>query len=268
VKDVKDVKGPKSLEGKVAVVTASTLGIGRGIAEAFLHEGARVVLNGRDKARGDTVLRELGAGERAVFAAGDVTRLDDVERLVLTAVERYGRLDILVNNAGGASRPAPVVETTDEEWDLVLRWNLSSTFWGTRAALRHMLPQRAGRIINISSVEGKQGKPALAPYVAAKHAVCGLTKAVAREAGPSGVTVNSICPGLVVTDIIRRTGPKTAEAMGITYDELIAMYAKESALGRPNTVAEVAALAVFLAGEQAAGINGALLSVDGGTAAY
>ena len=255
------------LDGKIAAVTGGTAGIGRAIAEAFLAEGALVVVSGRNADRGKQVVSELGA-DRATFHQGDATTKEGVEQTVEAAVERFGRIDIMVNNAGGAERLAPLVDMYDEDWDLVMKWNLYSTFWGTRAALRHMLPQKSGRIINVSSVEGKHGKPVLTAYVAAKHGINGLTKAVAKEVGPQGVTVNAICPGLVITDIIARNGPATAQAMGITFDEMVALFAAESAIKRPNTVEEVAAVAVLLASDAAAGITGAIYSVDGGTAAY
>ena len=255
------------LDGKIAAITGGTAGIGRAIAEAYLAEGARVVVNGRNADRGKQVVSELGE-DRAIFYQGDATTKEGIEGTVEAAVERFGRIDILVNNAGGAERLAPLVDLYDEDWDLVMKWNLYSTFWGTRAALRHMLPQKYGRIVNISSVEGKHGKPVLTAYVAAKHAINGLTKAVAKEVGTQGVTVNAICPGLVITDIIQRNGPLTAQAMGITFDEMIALFAAESAIKRPNTLDEVAAVAVLLASDAAAGITGAIYSVDGGTAAY
>jgi NAD(P)-dependent dehydrogenase (short-subunit alcohol dehydrogenase family) len=255
------------LDGKIAAITGGTAGIGRAIAEAFLAEGASVVVNGRNADRGKQVVSELGE-DRAIFYQGDATTKEGIEGTVEAAVERFGRIDILVNNAGGAERLAPLVDLYDEDWDLVMKWNLYSTFWGTRAALRHMLPQKYGRIVNISSVEGKHGKPVLTAYVAAKHAINGLTKAVAKEVGTQGVTVNAICPGLVITDIIKRNGPLTAQAMGITFDEMIALFAAESAIKRPNTLDEVAAVAVLLASDAAAGITGAIYSVDGGTAAY
>ena len=255
------------LDGKIAAITGGTAGIGRAIAEAFLAEGARVVVNGRNADRGKQVVSELGE-DRAIFRAGDATTKEGVEQTVEAAVEHFGRIDIMVNNAGGAKRLAPLVDLYDEDWDLVMKWNLYSTFWGARAALRHMLPQKSGRIINISSVEGKHGKPVVTAYVAAKHAINGLTKALAKEVGTEGVTVNSICPGLVITEIIRTNGPATAAAMGITYDELVALYTEESAIKRPNTLDEVAAVAVLLASDVGAGITGATYSVDGGTAAY
>ncbi len=242
------------LDGKIAAITGGTAGIGRAIAEAFLAEGASVVVNGRNADRGKQVVSELGDG-RAAFHQGDATTKEGVEGAVEAAVRHFGRIDIMVNNAGGAERLAPLVDLYDEDFDLVMKWNLYSTFWGTRAALRHMLPQKSGRIINISSVEGK-------------HGINGLTKAVAKEVGPEGVTVNAICPGLVITDIIKSNGPSTAQAMGITFDEMVALFAAESAIKRPNTREEVAAVAVLLASDVAAGITGAIYSVDGGTAAY
>jgi len=255
------------LDGKVAAITGGTAGIGRAIAEGFLAEGARVVVSGRNAERGEQVVSELGT-DRAFFSQGDATTKEGVEQAVEAAVEHFGQIDIMVNNAGGAKRLAPLVDLYDEDWDLVMKWNLYSTFWGTRAALRHMLPRNYGRIINISSVEGKHGKPVLTAYVAAKHAINGLTKAVAKEVGTQGVTVNAICPGLVITDIIRDNGPATAQAMGITFDEMVGLFAAESAIKRPNTVDEVAAVAVLLASDVGAGITGAIYSVDGGTAAY
>ena len=235
------------LQGKVAAVTGGTAGIGLGIAEAFLDEGASVALMARNAARAEGVLAELDAGERCVFIAGDATAQTDVEGFVDATVERFGGIDVLVNNAGGASDLQPLVKLSDEAFDLAMKWNLYSTFWASRRALPPMLIRRWGRIINISSVEGKIGKPAFIAYTAAKHAVNGLTKSLAREVGTEGVTVNAICPGLVITDIIRDNGPATAEAMGLSFDEMVDLFAQESAIKRPNTVAEVAAMAVLLA---------------------
>jgi 3-hydroxybutyrate dehydrogenase len=257
------------LEGKVAIVTGGTAGIGRGIAEAFLNEGAAtVVLNGRSAERGEKVLAEIGVGDRAVFHAGNVIEEAECEGLIDFVLERFGRVDVLVNNAGGCGDVQPVVSLSDFEWDNTIRWNLYSTFWATRRSLPSMIDQKWGRIINLSSVEGKHGKQVISPYVAAKHAINGFTKSVAKEVGTQGVTVNSICPGLVITDIVKDNGPSTAEAMGITFDEMVALFASESATKRPTTVEEVAAVAVLLASEAGGGITGGMISVDGGTASY
>ena len=256
------------LEGKVAAITGGTAGIGRGIAEAYLAEGASVALFARNPDKGAQVLEELDAGPRAIFISGNVMEQDEVEGFVDKAQAEFGRLDILVNNAGGGSDLQPLVNLSDASFEQAIRWNLFSNFWASRRALPGMIERKWGRIVSIASVEGKHGKPVMTAYTAAKHAVIGLTKSLAREVGEAGVTANCICPGLVITDIIREVGPATAEAMGITFDELVAMYTEESAIKRPVAVEEVAAVAVLLASEAGAGISGAAISVDGGTAQF
>ena len=257
-----------SLNGKVAAITGGTRGIGRGIADAFLREGAKVAINGRSAEKGAQALAEMNSGTDAVFFQGDVLRQADVNAFIEQTVERFGRIDILVCNAGGAGGFAPVVDMTDEAWQLAIDWNLNHTFWAMRKALKYMIPQQSGRIINISSVEGKHGKPGISGYVTTKHAINGLTKSAAKEVGTLGITVNAICPGLILTDIVAETGAAAAASMGLTFDGMIEQFASESAIKRPNTVEEVAAMAVLLASDAASGITGALLSVDGGTAAY
>ena len=256
------------LENRVAAITGGTAGIGRAIAEAYLAEGAKVAIMARNAEKAGAMLKEIGAGDRLVFCQGDATSQTDLEAFVDKTVETFGQVDVLVNNAGGAGDLQPIVELSDEAFDLAMKWNVYSTFWATRRALKNMLPNKWGRVINISSVEGKNGTPVLTAYVAAKHAVNGMTKSIAREVGTEGVTVNAICPGLILTDIIKDSGPATAAAMGISFDEMVAMFVSESAIKRPNKVEEVAAVAVLLASEAGAGITGALISVDGGTAHY
>lgn len=256
------------LAGKVAAVTGGTAGIGLGIAQAFLAEGASVTLMARNADKGAKVVADLDAGERCRFIAGDAMVQSDVEGFVDATVAAYGRIDILVNNAGGAGDLLPLIDLSDETFDETMKWNVYSTFWATRRALKSMLDQAWGRIINISSTEGKVGKPVFTAYSTAKHAINGMTKALAQEVGAQGVTVNAICPGLVITDIVKANGPATAEAMGMSFEEMIDLFSQESALKRPNTVEEVAALAVLLATDAGAGITGSALSVDGGTAPY
>ncbi len=262
-----------ALEGKVACITGGTRGIGRGTAEAFLREGASVVINGRDPEKGAATMADLigddGAiGDRLAFIAGDVKQRADCEAVVSGTVERFGKIDILFANAGGASGHAPVAELTDEAMQDSLQWNFWHTFWTMRAALGHMIPQGSGRIIAMSSVEGKVGKPAISIYVAAKHAINGLVKSAAQEVGALGITVNAVCPGAIETDIMQVEGPPAAEAMGITYDQLLDQFAQESAIKRLNEVEDVAEVCVLLASEAGAGISGSLLSIDGGTAPY
>jgi NAD(P)-dependent dehydrogenase (short-subunit alcohol dehydrogenase family) len=163
----------------------------------------------------------------------------------------------------------PIAMMTDEEWTLEVDWNLNHVFWGMRRALNHMIPRGSGRIIVTSSVEGKLGKPGLAGYSATKHAVNGLVKAVAHEVGTLGITVNSILPGIIETDIVRTSGPETAIAMGLPgYDEMIQLFCSESSIKRPNRVEEVAAVAVLLASDAARNMTGCLFPVDGGTLPY
>jgi 3-hydroxybutyrate dehydrogenase/3-oxoacyl-[acyl-carrier protein] reductase len=256
------------LDGRVAAITSGSTGIGHGIAKAFLAEGANIVINGRDAEKGRRALDAIGAGERGHFVAGDVTVREDVDAIIDGTVKRFGRIDILVNNAGGLIKTAPVADLSDEDWDYAIKWNLYSMFWASRKALGYIIPQRFGRIINISSVEGKHGKPAIPAYVTSKHAMNGLTKAIAKEVGTSGITCNSICPGLVWTDVLQQTGPDSAKAMGLTFEEMVDQFAQETALKRITTVEEVAAVAVLLASEAGAGITGSMYNVDGGTAAW
>jgi 3-hydroxybutyrate dehydrogenase len=256
------------LDGRVAAITGGTAGIGRGIAEAFLAEGASVSLNGRNKERAERVLAEIGAGDRAIFLPGDVLKEEEIDAFIDDTTAHFGHLDILVNNAGGAAVLLPTVDMPFEDFEFTIRWNLHSTFIATKRALPGMIEQGWGRIINISSVEGKVGKPVVTAYVAAKHAIIGLTKAVAREVGTSGVTVNAICPGIILTEIVLDNGPRTAAAMGITFDEMIGLYTAESAIQRPNTVDEIGNAAVMLASDLGGGITGTAINVDGGTSPY
>jgi NAD(P)-dependent dehydrogenase (short-subunit alcohol dehydrogenase family) len=257
------------LEGKVACITGGTRSIGRAMADAFVAEGAKVVVNGRDPEKGQRCLEEMGAGDDAAFFAGDASEQSTVEGLVDFTIETYGQLDICCLNSGGVKMTAPVAQMTDEEWTLEVDWNLNHVFWGMRRALQHMIPRESGRILVTSSVEGKLGKPGIPGYAATKHAVNGLMKAAAQEVGTLGITVNSILPGLIETDIVRETGPESAIAMGLDgYDALIDLFTQESAIKRPNRVEEVAAVAVLLASDAGRNITGNMFPVDGGTMPY
>jgi NAD(P)-dependent dehydrogenase (short-subunit alcohol dehydrogenase family) len=256
------------LDNKVAVITGGTRGIGLGIASAFLQQGAAAVLTGRSQEKGDKALAQLGAPERAVFLAGDSTSRASVEEALDSAVARFGRLDILVNNVGGAEQFAPVAAMSDEVWERGLLFNLTSAFYASRKALQYMVPQKSGRIINMSSIEGKHGKPFMVQYVTAKHALIGFTKGLSKEVATEGITVNALCPGLVITDLIRENAAGAAGAAGLSTEAFLQQYAAEAAVGRPITAEEVAAMAVLVASDAGSGITGAVLSVDGGTAAY
>jgi NAD(P)-dependent dehydrogenase (short-subunit alcohol dehydrogenase family) len=257
------------LDKKVAVITGGTRGIGRGIAAAYAAAGAAVVVSGKSPEKGRQALDEMGLGDRAMFVPCDVRRQADINNLVDQAAQRYGSVDIMVNNAGGSDGFALVHEMSDEAWLNALDWNLNAVFYGTRRALRYMLERNWGRIINISSVEGKQGnKPAVSHYITNKHAINGLTKAVATEYGTRGITCNAICPGAIETDTMRELGPQAAASAGITYQQFLDNYAAESAIKRLNTVEEVAAMATLLASDLGGGITGSLINVDGGTSQW
>lgn len=257
------------LKDRVAVITGGTRGIGRGIAEAFLKEGALVAVNGRSKDKGEQTLKELNAGSRAIYVPGDMSLQSDVEGCVDAAAKHFGRLDILVNNAGGSGGFAPVAEMSDTAWKEALDLNLNAMFYASRKALQYMQGKGWGRIITISSVEGKQGKKAaVSHYITNKHAMHGLTKAIAFEYGPIGITSNAICPGAVETDMMKTAGVDAAKAMNISYAQFLQSYADESMIKRINTVEEVAAMAVLLASDAGGGITGSMINVDGGTSTW
>jgi NAD(P)-dependent dehydrogenase (short-subunit alcohol dehydrogenase family) len=256
------------LEGRVAAINGGTRGIGRAVAEAFLAEGAKVVVTGRTVEKGEQAIAEMDAGDNAHFIQADGLIKEDCEGVIDGTVDRFGRIDILFNNAGGSKDNAPVADLTDEAMQYGLQVNLWSTFWCTRKALGYMIPQEWGRIINMSSVEGKVGKPGLSQYVVGKHAVNALTKCVAQEVGTLGITVNAVCPGAIETDMMMEEGPAAAEGMGMTYEAFLEWFARESAIKRLNEVEDVAAVAVLLSSEAGAGITGAQISIDGGTAPY
>jgi 3-hydroxybutyrate dehydrogenase len=258
-----------AIEEQVVVVTGGSRGIGAGIVRAFFAAGAKVAFNGRAKEAGEALAFELGAPDRVWFHQGSATVRDDLQALIDGAVERFGKLDVLVNNVGGSSATKLVVDLTEQEWDDDLRLNLTSTFLATQIALGHMLPANYGSIINISSVEGKQGSPAMSVYCTAKHGINGFTKSVAAEVGRQGVTVNAICPGLILTDAVTEGGPVLAESLGMTFDEMVDnLFKSKTMTGELNTVEQVAALALVLAGPAGRGITGAQLSVDAGLSTY
>ena len=190
-----------SLEGKVAAITGGTAGIGLAIGKALLAEGASVALMARNPEKGAKAVADLNVGDRALFIPGDAMVQADVEGFIDSTASKLGTVDILVNNAGGAGDLQPTVELSDKTFDDTMKWNVYSTFWASRRALKLMLANKWGRIINISSTEGKVGKPVFTAYTAAKHAVNGMTKSMAQEVATEGVTVNAICPGLVITDL-------------------------------------------------------------------
>ena len=256
------------LQGHVAVVTGGTKGIGRAIAETLLAGGAKVVLAGRDKRVGQAVLEELDADGSAHFIATDVTSQAECDALIDGAVEHFGFLDILVNNAGGVGQFMPVAQMTDAEWNRTIALNLSNTFWCTRRALPHMIERNWGRILNISSMEALEPLPAFSHYGSAKRGIHAFTRAVSKEVGTFGITANVICPGLVVTDMVKAQVADAAAANQITEAQFYEMMRQRAPIKRLVTPEEIGAYAGFLFTEAGGAVTGQVLSVDGGTAEH
>lgn len=244
--------GPQ-LQGRVALVTGATRGIGEAIARELARQGADIAVVGRDRTRAEQVAGEIQVlGRKAIPLTADVARFDDAERVVNAVIEQLGSLDILVNNAG-ITRDGLLVRMKEEDWDEVLAVNLKGTFNCSRAAARHMLRQRRGRIINVTSVVGEMGSAGQANYAASKAGIVGFTKAIARELGSRGITVNAVAPGYIQTAMTEAIGEKARA-------ELLA----QVPLGRLGTPADVAGVVAFLASDAAGYITGHVLDVNGG----
>jgi NAD(P)-dependent dehydrogenase (short-subunit alcohol dehydrogenase family) len=247
-----------------ALVTGGGRGIGRAVALALARHGADVAVAARNEAEIEAVAAEVGAcGRRALPIVCDVGQRADVERMVETAEAELGAIGIAVNSAGIAAS-AKFVDTDDASWDDHLRVNLTGTFLVCRALVPGMIARRTGRIINIASTAGKVGFMYVAAYCASKHGVVGLTRALALEVARYGVTVNAICPGFVDTDLTIRSVDNIVRRTGMTPDEAVRSLAATSPQNRLIQAAEVAALAAMLAGEDARGINGQAINLDGG----
>jgi len=256
-----------SLNGKSAIVTGSTSGIGHAIADCFAAAGANVTINGFGDAGEIETTRAAMADKHGVdirYSPADMTKPDEIAAMVADAEAAHGGLDILVNNAG-IQFVSPVEEFPIEKWNAILAIDLSAAFHSIRAAVPGMKKRGFGRIINTASAHALVASPFKAGYVSAKHGVGGLTKTVAVEVAEHGITVNAICPGYVWTPLVEKQIPDTAKARGITEEQvkrdvlLAAQPTKEFV-----TVDEIADLALFLTTPSARSITGTLISIDGG----
>lgn len=242
------------LANRAALVTGASGGLGRAIAGTLAANGASVVVAyGRNSAAADEVVAGIKAqGGEAIAVQADVSTTAGADALVKATLDAYGRIDILVNNAG-VKRDTLILRMKDEDWDQVLETNLRGVFLLCRAVARPMLKQRAGRIINISSIAGLIGNAGQVNYSAAKAGLIGLTKALAREVGSRGITVNTVAPGPIEIGMVE----------DLT-EEQRAAFVSQIPLGRLGAAEDVANAVLFLASHQASYITGQTLAVDGG----
>lgn len=255
-----------SLIDRVAIVTGAGSGIGRAIAKAYAAEGADVVLTGRrPDPLEETAAAVRALGPRAVVVPSDLTVEADVRGVVATAIDELGRVDLLVNAAASAAEETSTANVTVDSWNETLAATLTSVMLVSRECLtRSMLARRAGAIVNVASTAGLRGVADKAAFSAAKAGVLRFTEALAGEVGPHGIRVNAIVPGLVATERLRGYYQRVSAQRGVHYDRVIDEATRQVALRRLIRPEEIAAVAVFLASEQASAITGQALEVSGG----
>jgi NAD(P)-dependent dehydrogenase (short-subunit alcohol dehydrogenase family) len=250
------------LDGKVAVVTGGAKGIGLGIAQCLSRDGATVVIADIDKELAERSAESLPGDATAI--QHDVRDGGSAVRLAERTAEQFGRTDVLVNNAGVGPNPGPVQDTTDEEYDRVMNINGRGVFLTTRAFVPGMIERGGGRIINISSIVGQTGFAMVLPYVASKFAVVGMTHSLAQELAPHGITVNSVHPGIVETDLHSAVVRAFSQLQDMTVEEGWEWFRGRIPLGRFQTPTDIGEMVSFLASDRAHNITGAAFNVDGG----
>jgi NAD(P)-dependent dehydrogenase (short-subunit alcohol dehydrogenase family) len=247
------------LEGKVALITGGTSGIGSATAIRFASEGAAVAITGRNPERGEKVVQDIIAnGGDALFIRSDVRSAEDCRHAVDQTLERFGKIDVLFNNAG-VFHPKSIPECTEEEWDETIDSSLKGAFLMSKYVLPSMIRQRSGSIIHTSSGWGILGGDKAAAYCAAKGGLIVMAKAMAIDHGPDGIRVNCVCPGDVLTPML----PDDAEKRGMSWDEY-AVGAADRPLGRIGTVEDIANAVLYLASDESSFVTGESLVVDGG----
>ena len=253
------------LDGKVAIVTGGGGGIGRVIALRFTREGGSVVLAGPTEEKIKSVEKEITElGGRAAFVHADVAKEADVQRIVATTLSTFSKIDILVNNAGIAGPTALVQNINLEDWDRTFAINLTGAFLCAKYVLPHLIEQRSGCIINITSIAGLQAYAYRSPYCASKWGMIGLTQTLAQEGGPYGITANAIAPGPVKGPRIESVIRNRAAEMKLPYEEVVKQYVEPTALKRMVEEEDIAAMSVFLASPEGSNITGETLNISAG----
>lgn len=253
------------LNGKVAIITGANSGIGRATARLFGREGAKVVccdIQETISPRIDQLIKDKEGG-KAVFAHCDVTKQEDLDRAVKSAVDNFGQVDILYNNAGAGIRKK-IHEHTDEEWNFVLNTNLNAMFHGARAVMPHFIKQKSGNMVTTASTFGLLASPEYPGYCATKAAIINLTREMALDYGPLGIRINCVCPGAIETPRFRGFPPKATLADGMTEEQRKTMGASNKALLRMGRPEEIAYGVLFLVSEEASFVTGHALVIDGG----
>ena len=261
----------RPLDGRVALVTGSTSGIGLGIIKILAGQGANVVMNGFGDAAeiGALVQRIMAEHETEIlFHGADMSRPDQIRAMIDTAQTKFGAIDILVNNAG-IQHVEPIESFPQAKWDAILAINLSSSFFATQAVFAGMKAQGWGRVVNVASAHGLVASPFKSAYVAAKHGMIGLTKVTALEGAEYGVTANAICPGYVWTPLVDKQIDGQAKSHGIDRETVIRdVFLKNQPTRKFAQTSEIAALTAFLCSDAAQSITGTALPVDGGWTAH
>jgi meso-butanediol dehydrogenase/(S,S)-butanediol dehydrogenase/diacetyl reductase len=253
-----------NLKGKVALITGGGTGIGTAIAERFVADGAKICITGRRKELLEKVAKSLPSGS-VVICQGDVSKEEDVKRMVETTVKFGGKINVLVNNAG-TNHPAPIVDLDPKMWREVIEVNLTGPYLLMKAVIPHMLKEGGGSIINISSLGGMRCLPAMPAYCSSKAGLIMLTQQAALEYGRNNIRCNAVCPGGVKTEMTRKDFGQFGKMLGIEPDTFIDQIAVEIPMHRFATSSEMGGLCSYLASDDSSFMTGAVITMDGGTA--
>lgn len=244
------------LEGKSVIITGGGSGIGRACTQLFCDEGAQVAITGRRPGRLESTAKEVGG--QVLTVAGDLTKNDDLDRLVAETLNAFGKIDIVVNNSG-LFAGSPIHETKDENWDSIMDINMRAVFQLTKRVLPHMIKRKSGNFVHISSILGLIAVPGVAAYNVSKGALIQFNRSIAMEYGPAGVRSNAVCPGLVKTEM-------TEDLMND--EELMKEWSKDYPIGRFGIPKDIANACLYLASDEASFVTGVALPVDGGFTAH